>query len=218
MKRLLNSADSCTRLKPGVNGTLTEAGTRPPVCSKQSLRWTGFWLRLNVILTKLDRLQRLRPAWMLGDYRDLTMLPGLYDIYVLSGERSASALDRFFIRFAPRREEAADNFAVQDAALGFEQVFDNSTTALAYCFAHSSASAGFYWHCLSSPPKQAMAFFTKDGGLIFGLSTSEFDSAKALAELRAFVTGVAPGYICFEQPPPETITEFLTYAHRSQVA
>jgi hypothetical protein len=145
------------------------------------------------------------------------MLPGLYDIYVLSGERSASVLDRFLSRFAPHREEAADDFAVQDAALDSEQVFDCIAPALDYCIVHPSASASFYWCCLSSSPKNAMAFFTKDGGLILGLSTSEADASTALAELRAFVGGVAPGYICFEQCPPDTTTEFLANAHRNHL-
>jgi len=146
------------------------------------------------------------------------MLPGLYDSYVLSCERSASVLDLFLSRFAPHREESADDFAVQDATLDSEQVFDCIALALDYCIAHPSASASFYWRCLSSPPEHAMAFFTKDGGLIFGLSTSQADSSKALVQLRAFVGSDAPGYISFEQPPPDTTTEFFTYANRSQVA
>ena len=146
------------------------------------------------------------------------MLPGQYDIYVLSGERSASALEHFLSRFAPQREESSLDFAVQNAALGSEQIFDCSTPALAYCFAHPSASAGFYWRCLSVTPEHAMAFFTKDGGLILGLSTSEAEASPALAELRAFVGDVAPGYICFEHPPPDTTTEFLANAHRNLIA
>jgi hypothetical protein len=144
------------------------------------------------------------------------MQPGLYDIYVLSQERSASVLNQFLTRFAPRREAASDDFTVYETALGSGHTFHCITTALDYCFAHPGASAGFYWNCGSSSPANAMAFFTKDGGLILGLSTSETEATKSLAELKAFIGGDAPGYICFEQPPPETSTMFLVYAQRSQ--
>jgi hypothetical protein len=146
------------------------------------------------------------------------MLPGLYDIYVLSNERSASVLESFLNHFAPLREETADDFTVTDAVIGSKQVFDCIAPALDYCIAHPRASASFYWRCLSSSPVSAMAFFTKDGGLILGLSTSQSESSNALAELRKFVDGAAPGYICFEQPPADTTTEFFKYAQRNQVA
>jgi hypothetical protein len=60
-----------------------------------------------------------------------------------------------------------------------------------------------------------MAFFTRDGGLILGLSTVETDAANTLAELKAFLGSGAPGYVCFEQPPPETRNLFLAYAQRT---
>jgi hypothetical protein len=144
------------------------------------------------------------------------MQPGLYDIYVLSHERSTSALNHFLARFAPRREAAADDYTVNDTALGSVHTFDCITTALDYCFSHPGASASFYWNCDSASPANAMAFFTEDGGLILGLSTGEPEAAKLFAELKAFVGGDAPGYICFEQPPPETSTMFLAHAQRTR--
>lgn len=143
------------------------------------------------------------------------MLPGVYDIYVLSNERSASALNRFLSHFAPDRRQAAEDFAVHDAAQGTEQIFDYLASALDYCFAHPSAHASFYWQCPSSP-EVAMAFFTADGGFILGLGVSEAESSEVLTELREFVGGDAPGYICFEQPPPDTTAEFLARASRSK--
>jgi hypothetical protein len=143
------------------------------------------------------------------------MLPGVYDIYVLSNERSASALNHFLSHFAPDRKEAAEDFAVHDAAQGTEQIFDCLAPALDYCFAHPSAHASFYWQCPSSP-EVAMASFTADGGLILGLGVSEAESSKALARLRKFVAGDAPGYISFEQPPPDTTAEFFARASRSK--
>lgn len=142
-------------------------------------------------------------------------MPGLYDTYVLSSERSATVLENFLTRFAPLREASSLDFTIQDGP--HEQTYDSVTHALAYCLMHPTASASVYWRSLQPPAHHAIAFFTADGGLILGVSTCETDAPPTLTALRAFAGGHAPGYTCFEQPPPCTIAEFRAHAqtHRA---
>ena len=63
----------------------------------------------------------------------------------------------------------------------------------------------------------AMLFFTVDGGMIAGLTvaTWEGDLAENSLRLLARTVDAQYGYTLWEQPPPDSVTEFKAAARKS---
>jgi hypothetical protein len=136
---------------------------------------------------------------------------GFYDVYALSPARTVGAVERFLDRFAPRREPSASEYAVPQRADSPIVVFNTAAELIAHCVRHPTESHSLYWRRLGGgDPAHTMAFFTRDGGLILGLSVTE-DAERWLGELLA-ATGSAFGWVGFEEPPPDTADEFRALA------
>jgi hypothetical protein len=135
---------------------------------------------------------------------------GYYDVYALAPARTAEAVERFLVRFAPSREPAAAEYEVPRYADSPAAVFRSARELIAHCVRHSAEPHAVYWRRLGNgDPANAMAFFTADGGLILGLSVAA-DPERWLAELLA-ATGGAAGRVGFEEPPPDTAGEFAAW-------
>jgi hypothetical protein len=135
----------------------------------------------------------------------------LLDVYVL-GVRNRSALDMFLCTFAKGFCEAATEYR-------FAQFSDNPQwkgpdlkTLLDILDAHPDAAYSIYWtNPHPESVKAAMAFFTKDAGLIVGLSVPEEKASEYLGQLKK-ATGSNTGATLFEQPPPGSVREFRELA------
>ena len=135
------------------------------------------------------------------------MMPGYSDIYVLAPERTASLVWRFLEAFAPKREFSADDFTVHHAN-GGEQSFTSCDAAIEFCSSALDSSVSLYWRSLAPPPDHVMAFFLSDGYLLLGISTTENEAHSEFARLQHFCGSASCGYITFEEPPPDTASEF----------
>ena len=77
-----------------------------------------------------------------------------------------------------------------------------------------------YWRNRRSAHElHAMLFFTTDGGLIAGLTVATADPNRAGATLRRLAQSVDAhyGYATWEQPPPDTTSEFKTRARTAEI-
>ena len=139
-------------------------------------------------------------------------MSGHADIYVLAPERSGALVSRFLQSFAPRREFSAEEFAVRGAD-GTERFFTSCDVAVEFCTTSPQSSTALYWRSLAPPPFHLMAFFLSDGHLVLGVSTAECEAQHWLARLRELVGASSPGYITFEQSPPDSVAEFCAMSH-----
>lgn len=132
---------------------------------------------------------------------------GLFDIYVLSRDRSKGSVVRFLDHFLPRRTEAADDYIVPKHADRPELCFDDAGDLLAYLERHTNEPHAIYWTSEApGDPRSAMVFPTVDGRMVYGLSV-EGSERRFLADLMAFLKS-AEGYIAFETPPPDDPAAF----------
>lgn len=109
-------------------------------------------------------------------------------------------------------EPAADSYSVpQYSPSDITQVSDLSSL-LDLLFRQNNEPYGVYWRNPRSGGEvlAGMAFFTCDGGLIVGLTVHEGAAEKYLAVMKDTLQSRF-GTILFEQPPPESSKEFLTW-------
>lgn len=141
----------------------------------------------------------------------------LIDIYALSSERTAAAVERFLTRYLPNREQAGADYSV---TLGDDHpaaVLDTPEELARFCEAHPEAEGRAYWtNQTAVDPHSAHVFFLPAGGMVFGLSLAAQDQLvwdRWLADLLAFA-GSANGYWIGECPPENTVHEFVAVAQR----
>lgn len=134
-------------------------------------------------------------------------MSGLYDIYVLSRDRSKESVLTFLDRFLPRRSESADDYVVPNNSDQPEFCFNNAVELLVYLERHWREPHAIYWLSKAQgDPRCAMVFPTSDGQMVYGLSVVQ-NECRSLADLMTFLD-TADGYIDFETPPPETAAAF----------
>jgi hypothetical protein len=140
-------------------------------------------------------------------------MPGYYDVYVISRERTAEVALRFLDTFVPEREQSAVDYEFPQYSEQPNTVFQSASEAIHHCEAHPDAAQSFYFRNRGEGPAHAMLFFTPDHGLILGLAVDEQED-DWLLRLKAHA-GSSLGYISFEQPPAETVAEFEQIAAAS---
>ena len=142
-------------------------------------------------------------------------MSGFYDIYVLSGDRTRIAIDRFLDQFAPRREDSATDYEVPQYASTPVAVFQHAHELIDYCVVHPHETHAIYWRSLATgDPAHVIVFFTSDAAVIFGLSVSR-DPQRWLDTLLEFAKSDR-GYVGFEEPPPITTAEFHAECERNR--
>ncbi|MFY1827066.1 hypothetical protein ACN47A_14185 [Myxococcus fulvus] len=85
---------------------------------------------------------------------------------------------------------------------------------LKYLEARADEPYGLYWSQADGlAPRQAMAFYTRDGKVILGLADLPERAPELLQELARFA-GSCHALLGWEQRPPETAREFIEWCQR----
>ena len=138
------------------------------------------------------------------------------EIYALAANRNATTAIAFLDKFLPERQPAADDYPVPQFADAHTEVFTAPEDLISYLEANPTEGYGIYWDTSvkEGPIWQAMLFYTVDKYLIFGLATEPDESPKLLDELVLFA-GTGIGMFGWEQPPPDTASEFVALARNA---
>jgi hypothetical protein len=132
---------------------------------------------------------------------------GLYDIYVLSPKRSTVEIARFLDRFLPDREETADEYVIPQFSDTPEIEFRDAETLLTYLCENPNEPHAVYWLSKAAcDPRCAMVFPMTGGQIVYGLSVEE-NEQEYLETLKTFMDSPI-GYIDFENPPPDSPSDF----------
>ena len=94
------------------------------------------------------------------------------DCYILTDIRKEKDLIDFLNYFIPHNEISTDEFEVPQFEQETTQTFDNSSKLIEFLIDTPTEPYCLHYRNLeNSDIKGATCYFTKDGGLIFGLST-----------------------------------------------
>lgn len=137
-------------------------------------------------------------------------MPGFHDVYVLARERTAAVAVDFLKAFTPNHEQSAENYVFPQYSNQPVVVIDAASDAIMHCETHPKVAQSFYFRNLATGPIHTMLFFTRDSGLILGLSVEDRED-EWIAQLRGHADSKV-GYIDFESTPPETVAEFRRLA------
>lgn len=141
-------------------------------------------------------------------------MPEYLDIYVISADRTAESARRFLDELLPERQESADEYEIPQYSTNGDAVLGSDTEVVEYCCAHSEVDYRIYWRSLKNfKPGHAMAFYLRDGSVIYGLSTDAGEPELAKSLLRKLKTSLNSehGYIAWESSPDMgSYEEFLT--------
>ena len=135
----------------------------------------------------------------------------LADCYVIKETRSKEEAIKFLDKFLPTREESQQVYELPKFGPTTEMEFESVDDLMDHLEQHPSTPYSIYWRNLDNKSlnRNGMLFYTKDGHLIFGIST---DSAynnedECLNGLKQyFQTDL--GYITYESTPAESFEEF----------
>jgi hypothetical protein len=141
------------------------------------------------------------------------------DLYALAGERSHRVMRRFRDRWLTGFEESADEYEFPQYAVRPDAVYGSPWQLIDRLLAEPTQPHSLYWrnprpgHVL-----HAMLFFTTDGGLIAGLTVTTEDPGLTATTLRRLAKSVDAryGYSAWEQPPPDSASEFEAKARRAE--
>ena len=149
---------------------------------------------------------------------------GLIDVYVLAPKRAPEAVFQLLEAVMPNHVSAQAEFVIDDHASGLT-TFESAREAVEFSARNECVEVRFYFQNKEqTEPRNGMAFFTRDGGLILGISISgsgldlhreEHELCNWLERLGS-LTGAKLGYALLESPPPcDTIGEFVNHATTS---
>lgn len=131
------------------------------------------------------------------------------ELYALGDDRSPEAVLRFLDHFLPEREVFTDEFPIPAFSDNPTRVFVTDRELIEYLGANMSVPYSVYWNDRTPGSfRQAMAFYTTDGKIIYGLAVLNAGQDD-LNELAEFVRA---GYARMgdESPPPDVSTDFIT--------
>jgi hypothetical protein len=142
------------------------------------------------------------------------------DLYALAGERSREVVGRFREHWLAGFEDSEVDYMFPRFADEPEAVYASPWDLIDRLLAEPTQPHSVYWrnprpaHVL-----HAMLFFTTDGGLIAGLTVDTHDPVVAGNTLRHLAESVDGryGYAKWEQPPPDTMSEFVAEARATKV-
>lgn len=136
----------------------------------------------------------------------------LYDVYVLASERTISYAEKFISAWTYGFEAAAEEYEFPQYAKAPEIIFSTASQLIERLILNSQQPHAIYWHNSNEgDTRDAMLFFTTDGGMIVGLSVEvdkREDARKFLEALAADVDGEF-GMVMLEQPPADSAEEFI---------
>ena len=141
------------------------------------------------------------------------------DLYALAGERSHQVMRRFRDQWLTGFEESADEYEFPQYSVRPDAVYGSPWQLIDRLLAEPTQPHSLYWR--NPRPGyvlHAMLFFTTDGGLIVGLTVTTEDPDLAATTLRLLAKSVDArySYSAWEQPPPDTASEFEAKARRAE--
>lgn len=130
------------------------------------------------------------------------------EFYALSNDRRASAVRRYLAQFLPNRISGYSEYPVPENSDAPQHLLRTESEILEYLERHPNEPYGLYWRDAGTSPTLAMAFYTCDGHVIFGLAA---DTPQPTTTLKALADSVGARYsmLGWEQRPPETAREFI---------
>lgn len=142
----------------------------------------------------------------------------LADIYIIKESRSEKMGIDFLNHFLPLREESADEYLIPQYSDNPIREFDNATDLMNFLESNPEYSQSIYWRNLdeNNLNKHGMIFYTKDRNMIFGISrNADMDGQLNTAnedeclQLMKDYFNTKLGYIHYENPPADTLDEFV---------
>lgn len=131
-----------------------------------------------------------------------------YEVYAACKVRSLAEATNFLDAFLPMRREVAEEYPLPEMSDTPRHVFGDATSLIRRLEEERTEEYAIYWDKEGSGgPSQAMLFFTRDGGMIAGLASSDPNSAGLLSEL-ASAAGATYGLVMLEERPPGTLDAF----------
>jgi hypothetical protein len=138
------------------------------------------------------------------------------ELYAFTSNRSAEFVLRLLDKALPQRMPVAQDYPVPESSDHPTQIFKSDLEILCHLERHSEEPYGIYWNDASAGSRlQAMAFYTRDGGLIFGIAGNFPDPESSLKALGSLV-GAKFMRFGWEQRPPDTASEFIAQCSGSR--
>ncbi|MFS1523877.1 hypothetical protein ACL7TT_07155 [Microbulbifer sp. 2304DJ12-6] len=139
----------------------------------------------------------------------------IIEIYILCKNRSKKLVFEFLDKFLPNREASAEEYPYPEYVDQPEHVYSDVAELMAVLDSNEDESYSLYWDSTDNAKvKNAMVFYTVDGGLIVGIAVED-DHREAWLNKLSNLVGGEFGYVSFEMPPPETVQEFIEYSEKS---
>jgi hypothetical protein len=132
------------------------------------------------------------------------------ELYALGSGRSAELVKSFLARFLPDRQSALVEYPVPELSDTPVHIFETEDEILAYLERHADEPYGLYWNDASATSRQAMVFYLRDGGAVFGLAEFSTSPNDRLRELASFVEA-SHWMLGSEERPPDTSAEFIRH-------
>jgi hypothetical protein len=145
-------------------------------------------------------------------------MPQYLDQYFSVYNRSSNLAKSFLTKYLPESEDNTKEYIIEEQNDCPRQSFENINSVLAYLELNPNCEYTFYLHSLNKESiiQHAMLFYTNDGGIIYGVSIlgrypEERESLMVYKDLKKFLDSKI-GCITSEEPAPNNLTEFLTFA------
>lgn len=140
------------------------------------------------------------------------------EVYVLCGSRSAAMAQTFLETCMPARSPIANEYPVPEFEQFPSHIFQSPEELVRYLELHTEESYSLYWESTCKVgPRQAMLFFTTDGGMIAGVFVAATETENALMKLSQLVGGRF-GYISGSHCPPVNSNVFIEICRESTLA
>lgn len=147
-----------------------------------------------------------------------------YDLYVLCPERTEALAQRFLSEWAPNRVPAAAEYEIPQYSDKPTHLFEQPDELIAFLERNPTEKQAVYWRARRSDEvEHVMLFFTSEGGMVAGLSISDWDRprdeiARIFFRLAGSV-GARFGYVTAEEAPVyKTQDAFRAECARREIA
>lgn len=137
------------------------------------------------------------------------MIP--YECYVLAPHRTAEALWNFVNTVVPENRNYLRAFPIPESAEKPTLELKSLQELVDYLEKNPQEAYGLYWdNAKPESPFQAIAFFTRDGGLILGTAELGDNAATSLQQL-ASLTGAMQGIVTSHERPVQSAADFIGF-------
>ena len=138
----------------------------------------------------------------------------MYDVYVIVANKSKEVTDRFLGNWLSDFQETADEYEYPQYEDNSKILFKDAKKLISYLLNMPGSSYSLYWNNknLKGEVANGMLFFNQDGSLILGISVIVEDSLKLKIYLEELGKefGADYGFVNVENPPPESLKEFIS--------